>query len=72
MDNRITKFIPNEIMINQDLIKEINNNIAYGNIDIRKILQYIPKVDKKQKQKDIKFLYESLCCENKKNGKNMK
>ena len=66
MDNRITKFIPNEIMINQDLIKEINNNIAYGNIDIRKILQYIPKVDKKQKQKDIKFLYESLCCKNKK------
>ena len=66
MDLRITKFNPSEIMNNEDLKNEINYFIENNKFDIRKTLQLIPKKDDKNKQKDIKYIYDNLCNNGKK------
>ena len=64
IDKRITKFIPEEIISNQNIKDKINKLIEENKFDIKKTLKLIPKNDEegKKKQKDIKLLYEKLCC----------
>ena len=65
LDKRITEFKPQKIMDNQKLKDKINDLIEKNKFDIKKTLKLIPKNDKedKIKQKDIKYIYEKLCCE---------
>ena len=62
MDKRIKNFSPRKIMSNENIKEKINNLIDNHSSIINKILELIPKKDeeKKQKQKDIKYIYEKL------------
>ena len=72
MDKRIKEFKPEKIMNNEDIQNKINDLIVnYNELSIiNKILELIPKEegeDKKQKQKDIKYIYEHLFLKGKEN-----
>jgi hypothetical protein len=62
MDNRIKIFSPRNIMTNEYIKNKINKLIDDNNSIINKILELIPKKEdeKKQKQKEIKYIYEGL------------
>ena len=63
MDTRIKNFNPSIIMNNEDLKNTINKLIESEILDIRRILELLPKngEESKIKQKDIKTIYETLC-----------
>ena len=67
MDKRITEFHDlNRIKTNEDIKKEINKLIEKKNeLVIKKVIKLIPKGEGNLKQKHIKFIYESLFCEEK-------
>ena len=59
MDNKIKNFKPDNTYTNETLKKNINNLITQEIIKVEEILILIPK-EKKEKQKDIKFIYENI------------
>ena len=62
MDKRIIKFTPISKLNNNDLKKEIDKLIEKDKFDIRYTLALIPKNEgeEKQKQKDLKIIYDNI------------
>ena len=59
IDNKIKKFEPEKIIENKEIEKTIYKLIENNKLDIKLILELIPK-ENNEKQKDIKCIYQNL------------